>query len=107
MNMAQTSIVECHACQELAVAHTVAGLEIFTVGHRLTQVFSDQLDSLLGTCVGHWRRNRRNIGFDRMRQSIHTGGSRQSGRHSDHQQGIIDGNARRDAPVDNCHFHFA
>ena len=42
-----------------------------------------------------------------MGERVHAGGGGQGRGHADHQDGVVDGDARRDAPVDDGHFHFA
>ena len=42
-----------------------------------------------------------------IRDSVHTGGGGQGRGHTHHQDGVVDGDARGDAPVDDGHFHFA
>ena len=82
-------------------------MDVAAVGDGAAQVFGNQLDGLFGTGVGQRGSAGGDVRFNRVGERVHTGGSGQGRGHTHHQDGVVDGDARGDAPVDDGHFHFA
>lgn len=107
MDVAEGGVVEGDAGEILAIGHLVTGVEIIAVGDGFRQVFLDHVDGLQGCGVGQRVGGRRYVSFDGMRQCVHARGSREARRHALHERRIVDGDLRRDAPVEDGHLDFA
>ena len=77
--------------------HLISSFAVAVIGGD--QIFYRHLDGLHGERVGKRICRRRYIGFQRVRQRIHTGVSDQRRRHALYQRRIYDSYIRRDIVI--------
>ena len=92
---AQANVGEAHAGNILAKSHALAagaGLTGLGLGNGVAQVLADQLNSLKVEHIGELPGALGGVALDGVGQSVHAGGSSQTGGHGSHHVGVDDGN---------------